>query len=1000
MKLRLLLLLVATSLFHTATAAEGRQKYNFNAEWLLRVGDTPEAQEVRHPDADWKRVTLPRPFNEDEAFRLDIHDLTDTIVWYRKHFRLPADSRQKKVFVEFEGVRQGADFYLNGHYLGLHENGAMAVGFDLTPYINFKGENVLAVRIDNNWAYRERATETKYQWSDRNFNANYGGIPKNVWLHLTDPLYQTLPLYSNLRTTGVYIYADDIRTKSRTADIHAESEIKNESKRDREVTYRVEVVDRDGTTISRFEGAPTLVKAGETKTLATSAKVEGLHFWSWGYGYLYTVKTSLWVEGKKIDEVATRTGFRKTRFGEGLVWLNDRVIQLKGYAQRTSNEWPAVGASIPAWLSDYSNGLMVEGNANLVRWMHITPWKQDIESCDRVGLLQAMPAGDAEKDRTGRQWEQRLELMRDAIIYNRNNPSIIFYECGNESISREHMVEMKALRDRYDPHGGRAIGSREMLDIREAEYGGEMLYINKSKHHPMWAMEYCRDEALRKYWDEYSYPYHVGNEAHKVSHTGMMYRGQQRKDMSAYNRNQDDFAIEVITRWYDYWRERPGTGSRVSSGGVKIVFSDTNTHFRGDENYRRSGSTDPMRIPKDAFFAHQVMWNGWVDIEQPRIHIIGHWNYKPDVIKPIYVVSSAERVELTLNGKSLGQGERSFQFLFTFPDVAIEAGRLAAVGYDAEGRECCRTALETAGTPAAIRLKAIQSPAGWKADGADMVLVEVEVTDAEGRRCPLANHPIHFEVEGPAEWRGGIAQGPENYILSQDLPVECGINRALVRSLTEAGKVRIKATAEGLQGAEIELATTPIVVKNGLSNYIPGDELAGRLTRGETPQTPSFTPSKIDVNILLATAGANSEKAANSFDDNELSEWTNDGRPETAWISYQLERRATIDEICMKLTGWRMRSYPIEIFAGDKLVWSGSTEKSLGYIHLDLKPVTADRFTIRLKGAGETSDRFGQIVEVAAPTAGELDLFKAKNGDKTNHELRIVEIEFKETLRQ
>ncbi len=1000
MKLRLLLLLVATSLFHTATATEGRQKYNFNAEWLLRVGDTPEAREVRYANADWRRVTLPRPFNEDEAFRLDIHDLTDTIVWYRKHFRLPADSRHKRVFVEFEGVRQGADFYLNGHYLGLHENGAMAVGFDLTPYINFKGENVLAVRIDNNWAYRERATETKYQWSDRNFNANYGGIPKNVWLHLTDPLYQTLPLYSNLRTTGVYIYADDIRTKSRTADIHAESEIKNESKRDREVTYRVEVVDRDGKTISRFEGTPTLVKAGETKTLAASATVEGLHFWSWGYGYLYTVKTSLWVEGKKIDEVATRTGFRKTRFGEGLVWLNDRVIQLKGYAQRTSNEWPAVGASIPAWLSDYSNGLMVESNANLVRWMHITPWKQDIESCDRVGLMQAMPAGDAEKDREGRQWEQRMELMRDAIIYNRNNPSIIFYECGNESISREHMVEMKALRDQYDPHGGRAIGSREMLDIREAEYGGEMLYINKSKQHPMWAMEYCRDEALRKYWDEYSYPYHVGNEAHKVSHTGMMYRGQQRKDMSAYNRNQDDFAIEVITRWYDYWRERPGTGSRVSSGGVKIVFSDTNTHFRGDENYRRSGSTDPMRIPKDAFYAHQVMWDGWVDIEQPRIHIIGHWNYKPDVIKPLYVVSSAERVELKLNGKSLGEGERSYQFLFTFPDVAFEAGRLEAVGYDAEGRECCRTALQTAGAPAAIRLKAIQSPAGWKADGADMVLVEVEVTDAEGRRCPLADNLIHFEVEGPAEWRGGIAQGPDNYILSQDLPVECGINRALLRSLTEAGKVRIKATAEGLQGAELELSTSPIVVQAGLSDYIPVDEFAGRMTRGETPQTPSFTPSKIDVNILSATAGANSEKAANSFDDNELSEWANDGRSETAWISYQLERRATIDEIGMKLTGWRMRSYPIEIYAGDRLVWSGSTEKSLGYIHLNLKPVTADRFTIRLKGAGETSDRFGQIVEVAAPAAGELDLFKAKNGDKINHELRIVEIEFKETLRQ
>lgn len=111
------------------------------------------------------------------------------------------------------------------------------------------------------------------------------------------------------------------------------------------------------------------------------------------------------IEGKKTDEVITRTGFRKTRFADGKVWLNDRVIQLKGFAQRTSNEWPAVGMSVPAWLSDYSNSLMVKANANLVRWMHVTPWKQDVESCDRVGLIQAMPAGDAEKDCKGRQWE-------------------------------------------------------------------------------------------------------------------------------------------------------------------------------------------------------------------------------------------------------------------------------------------------------------------------------------------------------------------------------------------------------------------------------------------------------------------------------------------------------------------------------------------------------------------------------------------------------------------
>lgn len=996
----LLFLLAFVWTSQSVAATNTRDKYNFNSDWLLHVGDTPEAKEIHFQDTDWKKVTLPRPFNEDEAFRLSIEQLTDTVMWYRKHFRLPADSKNKKVFIEFEGVRQGADFYINGKYIGLHENGAMAVGFDLTPYIKYGQENVMAVRIDNDWNYKERSTNTKYQWSDRNFNANYGGIPKNVWLHITDKLYQTLPLYSNLKTTGVYIYAEDIRVKSRKAIINAESEIKNEYNRDKNVAYKVELIDRDGKTIKTFDGTQALLKPGETTTLKASAEADGLHFWSWGYGYLYTVKTSLWVDGKKVDEVATRTGFRKTRFGKGMIWLNDRVLQMKGFAQRTSNEWPGVGMSVPAWLSDYSNGLMVEDNANLVRWMHITPWKQDIESCDRVGLIQAMQAGDAEKDREGRQWGQRTELMRDAIIYNRNNPSILFYECGNESISREHMIEMKAIRDQYDPHGGRAIGSREMLDIREAEYGGEMLYINKSKHHPMWAMEYCRDEGLRKYWDEYSYPYHKNGEGNNSFRSAMTNKVQKKVDARAYNHNQDSFTIENVIRWFDYWRERPGTGDRVSSGGVKIIFSDTNTHYRGVENYRRSGVTDAMRIPKDPFFAHQVMWDGWVDIENPRIHIVGHWNYKEGTVKPVYVVSSAERVELFLNGKSLGNGERNYNFLFTFKDVAFAPGNLEAVGYDENGKECCRTRLLTAGEPQQIKLSAIQNPDGWKADGADMVLLQVEVTDKDGNRCPLANDLIHFEVEGPAEWRGGIAQGKDNFILSKDLPVECGINRALIRSLTTAGTVRVTAKADGLQPAEISFTSLPIEVKDGLSKYIPGNTLEGRLTRGETPLTPSYKDTKVDVNILSAVAGANNEDAANSFDDNELSEWKNDGRAGTAWITYHLERAARVDEVCVKLTGWRLRSYPLEIYAGDELIWSGETDKSLGYVHLKVKPVLSNEITIRLKGVSKEGDAFGQIVEVAAPAAGELDLFKAKDGDKINHELRIVEIEFKENLWQ
>ena len=966
--------------------ASERKKYNFNSEWKLRIGDFPKAKDTKFDDSKWKQVTLPHAFNEDEAFKLSIEQLTDTVVWYRKSFQIPELKSNQKVFVEFEGVRQRGDFYLNGHYLGRHENGVMAVGFDLTPHIK-EGENVIAVRTDNDWMYREEGTNSKFQWNDRNFNANYGGIPKNVFLYVTDNVYQTLPLYSNLKTTGVYVYAQDFDIQGRKATIHAESEVRNDSKATRQFSYQVTILDADGKLMKTFQGDKVTLKAGETKTVKASAILHNLHFWSWGYGYLYTVKTALKDDNNQIfDEVSTRTGFRKTRFSEGKIWLNDRVIQMKGYAQRTSNEWPAVGLSVPAWLSDFSNDLMVKGNANLVRWMHATPWKQDVESCDRVGLIQAMPAGDAEKDREGRQWEQRVELMRDAIIYNRNNPSILFYECGNKAISREHMIEMKAVRDKYDPFGGRAIGSREMLDIREAEYGGEMLYINRSEHHPMWATEYCRDEGLRKYWDEYSYPFHKEGD-------GPLYKGQPATD---YNRNQDELAITMIARWYDYWRERPGTGNRVSSGGTKIIFSDTNTHYRGAENYRRSGVTDAMRIEKDAFYAHQVMWDGWVDTEKDQTYIIGHRNYPENTVKPVQVVSTGEEVELFLNGNSLGKGKRQYNFLFTFDNVAFKPGKLEAVSYNKAGKEISRYAVNTAGEPASLKLTAIQNPEGFHADGADMTLIQVEVVDKDGQRCPLDNRTIQFTLKGQAEWRGGIAQGKNNHILDTNLPVECGINRALIRSTTAAGKVTLTAQAKGLLSASLTLETVPVKVTGGLSTYLPQATLKGRLDRGETPSTPSYKDSKKGVRIVSAKAGSNNNDAEKSYDDIELTEWKNDGKLSTAWITYTLERDAEIDDICIKLQGWRSRSYPLEVYAGNTLIWSGNTDKSLGYIHLNVeKPVRANTITIRLKGNTSDKDAFGQIIEVEAIAANTMELEKSSS----KHQLRIIEVEFLETIK-
>ncbi len=970
-----------------------RARYNFNSGWLLHVGDNESFCQKQAPDASWEKVTLPHAFNEDEAFQVSIAEHTDTIVWYRKHFRLPASAKGCKVFLEFEGIRFGGEFWLNGQYLGLHENGVMAFGLDLTPYINYNGENILSARIDNSWRYHEKQTGSTFQWNDRNFNANYGGIPKNVWLHVTPTLYQTLPLFSNLQTTGTYVYAREIDITRKQARLYAESEVRNETGTPQEFSLAMTVEDMDGKEIASFTSSSVRLDAGATSVVRTGGLVNGLHFWSWGYGYLYNVYTSLIVNGKPIDVVKTRTGFRKTAFRDGMVTLNDRVLQMKGYAQRTSNEWPAVGMSVPAWLSDLSNRMVVEGNGNLVRWMHVTPWRQDVESCDRVGLIQAIPAGDAEKDVTGRRWDLRVMLMRDAIIYYRNNPSILFYECGNESISEEHMAEMKAVRDLYDPYGGRAIGSREMLDSEVAEYGGEMLYINKSADIPMWATEYCRDEALRKYWDDFSYPYHKNGDGNKTYHSTVT-NTMVGKDASSYNRNQDTFFRELITRWNDYYRVRPGTGKRVSSGGAKIIFSDSNTHYRGTENYRRSGVTDAMRIPKDVYFAHQVMWDGWVDVEKHHSYICGHWNYAPAVekfghgfAKDVLVASTGEKVELFVNGTSKGFGERSEHFLFTFKNVVWEPGMVEAVSYDANGNEVSRCTKKTAGQPVALRMTRTEAPDGFKADGADLTLVEIEVVDKDGQRCPLAGNMVHFDLQGCAEWRGGIAQGKDgNYILDRDLPVECGVNRVLVRSTTKAGKVTLTASAEGLSSATLQFASRPVSNQNGLSAYVAADHLPSYLERGETPSTPSFQVTRQAIDIVSAVAGSNEQNVACCWDDNELSKWTNDGILANGWIRFELAHDALISEVELKMDGWRNRSYPISILIDDKEVFRGNTPQTLGYFSIPITPVKGRFVTIQLTGAASQQDAFGGIVEVAGHLEGVTK-------ETANSRLGIVEIE-------
>ena len=961
-------------------AGYARDTYNFNSYW--RIDSLPE------------KITLPRAWNEDEAFRVSSGQFSGGEVWYRKDFSLEhLNLRQgQRVFIEFEGARIAAEVFLNGQRVGMSENGVMAFGFDLTPYLR-SGNNLIEVRTDSRMTYKEQATGVPFQWQSRSFMANYGGLSKNVWLHITNAVYQTLPLFCNLGTTGVYVYGKDYDVEGRKSTICVESQVRNET--DAPVRRRLQVVVREkkGKVLCRFSGADVTVPAHGMATLKAEKRQSDLHFWSWGYGYLYDVETMLLSDGDGDDKdpVVTTTGFRKAEFKDGMIYLNDRVLMVHGYAQRSTNEWPGVGVAVPAWLSDYSNSLFVEGGGNVVRWMHVTPSEQDAASCDRVGLIQAMPAGDAERDVQGRQWVQRLELMRDAIVYMRNHPSILFYECGNQRITGQHMIEMKGLRNQFDPYGGRAIGCREMLDEPEAEYGGEMLYVNKSDTKPMWQMEYCRDESHRLYWNTWSYPFHKEGD-------GPLYRGG---DPTAWNHNGDEFVVELVRRWYDYWLERPGTGTKVNSGGVKIIFSDTQTHGRSADNYRVSGVVDAMRIPKDAYYAHQVMWDGWVDDLAPHTYIVGHWQYDKDFLVPtVYVVSNADSVCLYQDGRPILPASHEYRYLWTFKNVRVDSDRLTARGYsvDALTGQCdvhSEWSLETPGAPCRLKLTTIENPAGWKADGVDVVLVQAEVVDAEGRRCPLDNRLVQWHVEGPAEWRGGVAKNKPwmprehwNYVLCDTLPVECGVGRVMLRSVAgKSGTVTVTASAVGLPVASVTLKTEQIDVKGGLTRYRGDEALAVHLDRGETPSSPSYVQKMENVYVIDVKAGSNAETAFRSIDRYENTEWASVADQDSAWISYTLADPAPIDVVCLKMGNFRGASYPIAVYADGQEVWRGATPKSLSYVRLPLRNAPRAReYRIQLMGSLNIGDAFGMVKE--------LDSRNDEEQARERRILKIIEAEF------
>jgi len=875
-----------------------RINWNMNPDWKFLREDNPDASKIDFDDSSWQTVSLPHTYN-DTKFREWISTRNEKkteghyygITWYRKHFTLDPSYSGRKIIVEFQGITLVAKFFINGQPVGIYENGVSPCGIDITDLVKFGADNVLAVQVDNNPNVKTTSYHNAKLPFGEPFNPNFGGLNRDVILHIANPVHQTYPLYRNLGTVGTYIYETNINTLTRNADLNIDAEVANDSKTDQNVTCRGVVVDKDGNQVLTLSAPAQNTPAGGKSVVKMKAPMTDIHLWSPDFPYLYKVYTIVSVNGKDVDVLPTSIGIREFTFSpEHGLEINGHPIYLKGYAPRTSMEWPCVGTPVD-WMNEFDFKMIKESHGNFVRPMHIAPRPIQVSAADKFGIVMVVPAANNEGDSKEKEiWQERLDIMRDVTIYYRNNPSVLFYEGCNQILSTQHMADMKNIRLKWDPYGGRLAGLRSNDDnatqgIRE--YSCTMDGAGVQPANPLWDAEYARGECPRRVWDEYTpllnprwdgkNPDPTPADGKNATNTTSKYvTGGYFAVASDYHRSlglnkgngdfignyflngridvgyfrlqsSEDMVLENLAKYYARYARSPfvndpsvNKSEGIMVGGAKIIWSDsvTDGRMRDMEVARVSGAVDGVRLPKEVFYGLQVAQN-----TQPQVYIVGHWNYLPGTVKPVYVVSNTAEVKLeTLDPsgkviKDYGFGRNDFaapandqvnHYCYRFENVACQPGTIRATGYDDQGNVVATEQKSTAGAPVALKLTPILGPSGnFYADGSDIAMFDVEVLDAQGNRCPTFEDRVDFTCSGEGIFLGGYNSGIRSSTNNKHLTtgygfnLECGINRVFVRATRKAGDFTLNVTRPGLTPASQTIRSIEVTVKDGLMNQTP-----------------------------------------------------------------------------------------------------------------------------------------------------------------------------------
>ena len=821
----LLSLLIINCLFVSSCSNEITQEKidtNFNNDWLFTKGNQSNAEQPEFQDKGWEEITLPHdwaiegPFDNKYNARtggLPVHG----IGWYRKHFTISKEQKDKIISIEFDGAMCNSKVWLNGHYLGERPNGYMGFSFDLSQHINYDKENIIAVQL--------APEDLSARWYTG------AGIYRNVRLQYKSPIH--IPKW------GTYITTPSITNKE--AEVVIETKINNTTEDNTKVVLETTIIDASGKIVVLKSVTIDTKNNSETKN-KTSLTIESPIKWDIKNPYLYKVISTVKNGNKIIDTYKSSFGIRTIEFtaNKGFL-LNKERVQLNGVCMH--HDLGPLGAAVNYRATERQMQIMQSMGVNALRTSHNPPSPEMLEVCDKLGILVIVEAFDEWKigkvpngyNKYFDKWHETD--LRDMIKRDRNHPSVIMWSIGNEILEQwkeDGWKLAKKLNDichDEDPTRLTTAGFNEypapftnklayQIDVVGMNYW-PLAYNEIKKNNPEMIIYGSETSSMTSSRGKYHLPVtgDLDKEIGNVSSYDVVYGPlwSYPPDAEFDAQENSPFSLgEFIWTGFDYIGEPTPFGGRDNS---------TNGYWNDDWPSKSAhfGPVDLCGFPKDRFYLYQSQWT-----KKPMVHVLPHWNWKgkEGELIPVVAYTNAEEVELFVNGKSYGTKVKG-KDLTTIPaefhgfekgdfktkhrlswNVPYQPGTLKVVA-STNGKIVATKEIKTAGKPYQIKLKADRNLI--KANEKDLSFITVTVEDENGNLCPNAENLIDFKISGEGTI-AAVGNGNQRSLESFRTPFRkaySGKCMLIIKSNLKAGEITIKAHSKELKSNSIQINTQP-----------------------------------------------------------------------------------------------------------------------------------------------------------------------------------------------